>query len=265
MLAQRHRRFVAALALLVAAVLLGAACGNGDDGNPFGGDAPDEVEGLEDFEDLEGPDDTQGDEGDADRTFAVTLRGTDTQSAPDDYVTYPADCERNTPENPSLGPVSFATPPSWEPSGFGSGSGGAVGGFSIDFTVGDVERSLEVDLIQPEGPPGEQTPDTSNRAGAQDAEVVATFDWAGEDVDLLFDGGRYTAFLPVVTVEGPEGSFAPQGEFVLEVQFGAAGSGDITEIPRDDVVAVFESVETDRCLADAVASIYGDSTVEIES
>ena len=120
--------------------------------------------------------------------------------------------------------------------------------------------AIDADLLRPEAELG-GVPRTDNFAGVEGAEAVPTFEWGGEEVEVLYDGSLYTALLPVMTIEGePERFFS--GQYLMRVRV----QHSVNEPEFGDIVLdIFEGFESHECMAEMWESTIPNVTVEVES
>lgn len=190
--------------------------------------------------------------------YTLILRGTEGLPPPDGWVEVPGACGGESHE---LGPVSTYVPADWQPGGGSSqDEQSAVEKGGVDFLVGDRRVAIDANLLRPEDDLG-GVPRTDNFPGVEGAEAVHTFEWGGQDVDVLHDGSLYTALLPVMTMEGEGLGGVPEGEFLMRVQV----QHNVNEPDFEStVLEMFESLESHECMTEPWENIIQDLTVEIE-
>lgn len=254
MVAQRSGRVRFSLMFAILAMVTGAACGGGSDGGgaitgPDGG----QTGGAE------APSAPAANPGAPEYTLIV--RGTEGRPPPDGWVEVPGACGGESDE---LGPMSTHVPADWQPGGgsnMAEHTAAERGG--VAFLVGDAGRrvGLEVDLLRPEDNLG-GVPATDNFSGMEGADVVHTFEWGGQDVDVLYDGSVYTSLLPVMTMDGEGLGGVPEGEFLMKVQI----RHQVDEPDFEStIIEIFESLQSHECMAEPWATMIQTLTVEIES
>jgi hypothetical protein len=73
--------------------------------------------------------------------------------------------------------------------------------------------------------------------------------WSGETYPVYFDSSAYRSSVPVLSADETIDVYAI-------VSIGGGRAGDIEKVDRQDILAVFESMYLDRCVADSYAKIY---------
>jgi len=187
----------------------------------------------------------------------ITVRGTASRPEIDEWTAYRADCGKSTLEKPHLTALSIQAPAYWESRGTGAGDSGRG---SIHFVIGSVEKSLNYHL-EPEKI-GKAIPAAILSTEDEQVEILA---WGEREVPLYFDGSVYKAYYPAATVESAALMWAEQtGEYYARLRLGATGRGSTADIPREEVVGLFESVEIEECLTDYLARNIRQAEITIE-
>ncbi|MFK7917000.1 MAG: hypothetical protein AB8G14_02890 [Ilumatobacter sp.] len=223
----RRLTYASFAALLIAV----AGCGGSDgaNGNPFesNGSDPDTVDSeIDDPEEIEATG-TQ---------VLVSAYGTTAGGAVDGFERWDGGCDiASSYDGPSLPTGDISVPATWMAIGSGDG---------VRLAIEDIEKNLSTGVSQQDREIGaEAVLDTL--FGTIEYEIVGTVDVGSASVPVGFGNGAYRMASLVGEVRGNANV-----DFYHELNFGLSGSGDISVVPRDDVLAVFASFTVDPCVVD---------------
>lgn len=177
----------------------------------------------------------------------VHIRGWEQQGA--GSQTIEGDCDGAMPDD-DLEVMTFAA--SWKQVGAG-GSSSLVGGHNLTF---EKKRGIPPKRLSLSFQPEVRRVDLASRV--HDYPVVANIPFAGDTVKLFFVNLTadfsfgYHALFPIAQLEGFPMNMQESGRYLAHVHFGAVGPLNFDGWPQDEVVNLFKSLHTSRCLGDGL-------------
>ena len=177
----------------------------------------------------------------------VHIRGWEQQGA--GSQTIEGDCDGAMPDD-DLEVMTFSA--SWKQVGASSGSS-LVGSHSLMF---EKKRGIPQKRLKLSFQPESRRVDLASRI--VDYPVVANIPFAGETVKLIFVNQTadfkfgYHALFPIAQFEGFPMNMQESGRYLAHVHFGPVGPLNFDGWPQAEVIELFNSLHTSRCLGDGL-------------
>jgi len=177
-------------------------------------------------------------------------------------IIYKGNCDSSRATAADLDLMTFSTPASWKYVGH---SGGSVTSISAG---GDVLRSILFEKKRPYRPKARLTLQVHQERSDQPVDTFTSglrkvTDIGAGPVALYWVDGKngYLAYFPIarrMRPDIPDQSPEPEltGRSIAKVTF-TAGSDSFDVWPETEIVALYESLYTERCLGDALVKVAG--------
>lgn len=234
---------------LAGTLLAVAGCSSGEST-----DAPrDTVDDTVSSDDMQ--DGTQDDSGSAAGGPSMSVFGTEPAPPQAGFTMLDTDCATaSTVEAPVIRPVDVQLPPSWTVIGVSDGTSSG----SVRVQQDGSERTFQVGLAESRN--ANSTDEVLAAAFPGEFDEIATITWGADQYPVGFDGSNYVAVMPGLRIDGLAVGVVQQ---YVTARFGDAGTGEIAAFDQTDVVAAFDSISLDRCIADELAGALGVAEVVI--